>query len=521
MTEKQKQRFWELNGKKSLTAVQREELAKLEEKAVSAGLSLDTLESASTGSSITENELSEIVKSSVEDQLFGLREELLDELKKSTDTDDMEAIVKKYAAEIDVDDLTEAFTKAVGTIKGNSKMTHTTGESTENIPLIEMPFGDSKESLTVGMKQLHNIMCKKHLNEGIPESSLKIAESRGDRRSGSKGLTTTGTNAGEELSSVNVDLSSTLQERLYAESALARRLQSSELNMPTNPFKLPVVSARPQFQIIAEAADSSGAKDEVGTANVTLDTFKLVGASEYSYEVDEDSILAILPIITNQLSSSAADAFEDAVINGDKQALTAPGLAAHQDSWDSAGVAMAVTSPSMACTGLRKLGMTGGTLEVNHQAAPFSASAISGSRGNMGVYGLRPNDLALIVSIADYNTLLVEDVVSQYNLYGQGNTIRNGELAQIWGIDIVPSAQMRDNLDANGVGAAQGDALGAAVLMHVPSFVVGVKRGFTVEIDTDKFTQTNCVIASFRRDFQAIGTPGVTFSTVSTMYNIT
>ena len=62
MTEKQKQRFWELNGKKSLTAVQREELAKLEEKAVSAGLSLDTLESASTGSSITENELSEIVK---------------------------------------------------------------------------------------------------------------------------------------------------------------------------------------------------------------------------------------------------------------------------------------------------------------------------------------------------------------------------------------------------------------------------------------------------------------------------
>ena len=540
MNEKQKQRYWELREKKTLSASQREELATLEGKAVSAGLSLESLEPASSGSSITENELSEIVKSSVEDQLFGLREELLDELQKSTDSDDIEAIVKKYAANVDVDDLTdkigekvagstldvesltEAFKNAVGSIKTDSKMEHSATKDEENVPLIEMPFGDSKHSLTVGMKQLHNIMCKKHMNEGIPESSLKIAEARGRQlEEGQKGLTTGTTGGGEagsHLSRVNVDLSSTLNERLYAESAIARRFQGSELTMPTNPFKLPVVNARPQFQIIAEAADSSGAKDDVGTANVTLDTFKLVGIAEYSYEVDEDSVLAILPIITNQLSSSAADALEDAIINGADQAVAS----SHQDTLDSAGTAIATTSPSMACNGLRKLGLTSG-LAVDAGDAAFTPDLVGSMRAALGVYGLRPQDLALIVSIADYNTLLVDDNTATYQLWGGGNTLQNGQLPQIWGIDIVPSSQMRDDLDDDGVNSSTGanNVHSAACLVHVPSYVVGVKRGFTVEIDNDKYKQTNAVIASFRRDFQPIGTPDATkFPTVSTLHEI-
>ena len=534
MNEKQKQRYWELREKKTLSASQREELATLEGKAVSAGLSLESLEPASSGSSITENELSEIVKSSVEDQLFGLREELLDELQKSTDSDDIEAIVKKYAANVDVDDLTdkigekvagstldvesltEAFKNAVGSIKTDSKMEHSATKDEENVPLIEMPFGDSKHSLTVGMKQLHNIMCKKHQNEGIPESSLKIAEARGRQlEEGQKGLTTGGSGTGTELSRVNVDLSSTLNERLYAESAVARRFQGSELTMPTNPFKLPVVNARPQFQIIAEAATSVGALDDVGTANVTLDTFKLVGIAEYSYEVDEDSVLAILPIITNQLSSSAADALEDAIINGDTATT-------HQDTLDSAGAAMAATSPSKACDGLRKLGLTSG-LAVDAGDAAFTPDLVGSMRAALGVYGLRPQDLALVVSIADYNTLLVDDNTATYQLWGGGNTLQNGQLPQIWGIDIVPSSQMRDDLDDDGVNSSTGanNIHSAACLVHVPSYVVGVKRGFTVEIDNDKYKQTNAVIASFRRDFQPIGTPDATkFPTVSTLHEI-
>ena len=72
MNEKQKQRFWELRGKKVPYIITKEELVLLEEKALKAGLSLEDLEPATSESQLTENELAEIVKSAVEDQVFGL-----------------------------------------------------------------------------------------------------------------------------------------------------------------------------------------------------------------------------------------------------------------------------------------------------------------------------------------------------------------------------------------------------------------------------------------------------------------
>jgi hypothetical protein len=128
-------------------------------------------------------------------------------------------------------------------------------------------------------------------------------------------------------------------------------------------------------------------------------------------------------------------------------------------------------------------------------------------RAKMGAYGLNPRDLALIVSIKDYNALLVQDEISRADSFGSGYTFGSGTLSQIFGIDVVPSARMRTDLTAGGVNAAAASTLGAAALIHVPSWFVGVKRGFTVETDQDKVAQVNQVIASFRRDFKPVFAP--------------
>lgn len=532
MNEKQKQRFWELKGKKSLTASQREELVQLEEKALKSGLDLENLEPVSSDSQLTENELAEIVKSAVEDQVFGLREEILDEVKKAGGTEEVEEIVKKYATEIDQEELIEklgekfagnqvsqeglvdAFKSAISEFKTESKMTHEE-KSLDSTPLIEMPYGDSVETLTVAQKQLHNLLCRKHVNQDIPESSLKSAEARGRQRMSrleSKALETqggptgnAGFNAGLELSRVNVDLSSQLQERLYAESAVANRLIGSEINMPTNPFKLPVVTSRPEFKLQKEATaggytnPSATGTQSVGTANVTLDTFKLVGISEYSYEVDEDSVLAILPIITNQLASGAAASFEEALINGDTAGT-------HMDTViPNAAVATPNANIAQrAVDGMVKYAMVTNTAQDVDVNGVLSAAAVGGLRSALGPYGLNPRDLALIVSIEDYNTLLIQDEVMHSEKYGAQGTIQNGVLPQIFGIDIVPSAAMRTTCLGTGVDNGLGTKSRCS-LIHVPSWVVGVRREFTVEVDQDKIAQVNQVIASFRRDFQPIG----------------
>lgn len=519
MNEKQKQRFWELRGKKSLTSSQREELVLLEEKALKAGLSLEDLEPATSESQLTENELAEIVKSAVEDQVFGLREEILDEVKKAGGKEELEEIVKKYSNQLDSDDLldklnekveasktdvealTEAFKSAVADMKLDSKMVHANSSQSEDAPLIEMPFGNSKESLTVGQKQLHNILLGKDMNQDIPESSLKIAQDRGEARYkaqykaiGNEAVIANSIVNAEHLGRVNQDLSSQLQESFYGDSALARALISSEINMPTNPFKLPVVTSRPTFSVAKEGTDASSTN--IGTANVTLDTAKLIGMSEYTYEIDEDSVLAILPVISSQLSKAAASAFENAVVNGDS---------AGNAGRDNYGAGDART----AFKGIREVcSRNGGRAEVNNNAAAFTLDTIGDMRAAMGVYGLNPSDLLLIVNPKDYNALILETEVEDASSFGRPGTLQTGVLPRVYGITVIPTAEIPNTYNA-GATDMGGGALSIACLVHKPSWFVGVKRGFTVETDQNKINQTNQVIASYRRDFKPLEDPAV------------
>jgi len=515
MNEKQKQRFWELRGKKSLTSSQREEMVLLEEKALKAGLSLDDLEPATSESQLTENELAEIVKSAVEDQVFGLREEILDEVKKAGGKEELEEIVKKYSNQLDSDDLldklnekveasktdvealTEAFKSAVADMKLDSKMVHANSGKSEEAPLIEMPFGNSKESLTVGQKQLHNVLLGKDMNQDIPESSLKIAQDRGESRYkaqykaiGNQANGPVGVNDASHLGRVNQDLSSQLQESFYGDSALARALISSEINMPTNPFKLPVVTSRPTFNVAGEGSDATSS--DIGTANVTLDTAKLIGMSEYTYEIDEDSVLAILPVISSQLSKAAASAFENAVING--------------DSAGGARDALAAGDARTAFEGIRKVCSKNTQLgEVNINGA-FGLDAIGTMRAAMGVYGLNPSDLLLVLNPKDYNALLLETPVEDASSFGRPGTLQTGVLPSVYGITVIPTAEIPNTYTVDAAKMTTGNK-SIAALVHKPSWFVGVKRGFTVETDQNKINQTNQVIASYRRDFKPLEDP--------------
>ena len=99
MTKAQKSRFMELKKLGSdMNEAQQDEFDKLAEVAVKSGLDLDTL-SPVDQSALTEVELSNVIKGSVQDEIFGLREELTDKLEDSASKADLERIVKKYASE--------------------------------------------------------------------------------------------------------------------------------------------------------------------------------------------------------------------------------------------------------------------------------------------------------------------------------------------------------------------------------------------------------------------------------------
>jgi HK97 family phage major capsid protein len=448
---------------------------------------------------------------------------------------DKEALVAEIKSLMPSQGVTEAtLAKALSDFAASIKMPaaneFATGASDR-----DFPFEHRGQNLTVAEKQLANV-CLAHvseeakskvkaaggtvptsMNHGIADDQLAYAEKRGANQLkglrhsvmyGGKALTTG--SAGNGLELIPSDLASDLQARMYLESQVAAEFLASEIDMPTATFKFPMTTSRPNFYVGTEAPDPHGLTESTsGTALITLDAKKLIGYSEYSYEADEDAIVAVLPIIQEGLAAGAADAFEGALINGDTTAT-------HMDS-DINAVA---GHSSKLFKGLRKLALAGSTTK-DLTTGDVSASNIAAMRKQMLRWGLKPRDLMLIVGPQGYNDAVTLAETLTFDKVGNANAARilTGEAGSIYGIRIVVSSQVREDLNATGVYDGVTTTKGSMLLVHRPSFIVGVKRGFTVEVDTDKRRQVNQVIASFRRDFVPKETVSTSIPTVVLGYN--
>jgi HK97 family phage major capsid protein len=354
------------------------------------------------------------------------------------------------------------------------------------------------------------------INDGISAEQLSFAQGKGAARLkslrdsvvlGGKAITTDGAGSGAEL--VFTDLSSLLQERLYLNSDLATEMMASEVNMPTDPFKFPMTTTRPTFKVGSENPGSDPTASNPGTANITLDAKKLIGMSDYSYEADEDSIVAVLPMLTEGLSAGAADAFESALIEGDTTATHQ-----HSDYHAISG------HHAKLFKGFRKYALAG-SITKDLSTGNINASNIKAMRKLMKKYGVKPRDLLLICGPMGYNDIVGLDETLTYEKVGSQAAARilTGEAASIFGIRIVVSAQLREDLNASGVYDGSTTSKGSLLLVHRPSWMVGVRRGFSLEVEVDKKQQMNYVIASFRRAFTPKETPSTTLPLVCLGYN--
>ncbi len=533
MNEDQKNRLEELRGKSELTDVESTELNEL-----------TALENDAKGSeqlpvdetpiveeeALTEGEAKALVTESVKEANEEIKEAITDVAEKAVSVDDIASEVSKRVAEESAKTLTagkveEIVTKALGereagldeeavknlitstisNIQGESKMKHDAADTAK----VSIPLGDRKGNLPVHQKQLLNIMTGKAQDEDIPESILHDAKNAGDRRvnairEGRKDLTTDGSEPGTHLTPT--DLSSVLQERLYVESAVAAAFASQEINMPSNPFKLPVATARPAFTRHTTDIVTATADTQQATANVTLDAEKMVSYVQYSYELDEDSIIAVLPMITNQLAGAAAEAFEDNLINGQV----------------SGAIDNGYTAADYICDGLRYMAEQVAGLQYNVNGAVEIADLV-GARKVMGKWGTRPSDTVLITSYKAYNDIVALDQVSTLEKIGGNASIVSGVVPQIFGMDVIPSAALLDTVgDAGLVTSTGGNNIkGQFLMVYKPAFTVGVRRDFTVETDRDIQTQSNKVVASFRRDFQPLETVSASVTPIAWGQNIT
>jgi hypothetical protein len=241
---------------------------------------------------------------------------------------------------------------------------------------------------------------------------------------------------------------------------------------------------------------------------VALNAKLLAGKVLFSYEMEEDSIIPILPWLQGMMAESGADALEDAYINGDDSAT-------HQDS-DIQAIAK---HHAKGWKGFRKLSVGLAALRLDASTGGIVSGNIRSLIKLLGKYGVQKRNLILLVGVKGEADLLGDSNVLTVDKVGPEATILTGKVPMIFGVKIITSARVREDLNATGVYDSTTVTKGSYTLVHVPSFLTGRRREFMIETEKDIDSQQYKVVASFRKAFSPIETPSATISTVVTAYN--
>lgn len=267
-------------------------------------------------------------------------------------------------------------------------------------------------------------------------------------------------------------LSSTYLEEYQLDRQVAS--QFKQINMPTDPFDLPVQSGVTTARIQGENA--SIADSQFVTSKLTLNAIKLTEFMILPEELNEDSAPQILTIVRDEVVQAQARAVETAILNGDTTGT-------HMD-FD----VTAASDARKAWMGLRKLALAnsanGSTVDFSG-AAPTTAKLRS-MRTAMKKFGVNVRELVWLVSPRGYQGMVGLPEVTTMEKFGPLATILKGALAALDGIPIVISEYVRDDVSATGVNTTGGPNTFSVIhLVNSTRFYWGVRRPIRVRAVQD------------------------------------
>ena len=265
------------------------------------------------------------------------------------------------------------------------------------------------------------------------------------------------------------------------------------INMPSSPFDIPRqlgdVSFYPGTENVAPTSTA------LGTSKTTMTAYELVGQVPYSFTLEEDAVIALLPEIRAGLVRNVAETLDDIILNADTStsnninadgATIAPGNAG-KGHW------------LLGYDGIIHLPLVDNTTQSNDHGASVSDDMFNEIRAKLGKYGVRPSQL---VWVMDVNTFIRAQSISQFRTMdklGPNATILTGMLGAIEGIPTIVSEQMR-LADTDGKVTAGGNSndTGRLLIFNRTQWAQGFRRDLSLDVDRDTQKRQTVVTVSFR-----------------------
>jgi len=327
----------------------------------------------------------------------------------------------------------------------------------------KMSFQDSKDAMSYADKE-KAVLLSKMSGKSIESSRLgrQLVEKYG------------GSGQGPHLASATWEL----EVSLNMENEIRRRLVVApifrNIAMQTNVMTIPVNPEAGYATWVTNAqfgaAASAGASQTHALKEITLNAFK-VATNEYTaYEEEEDSLLALMPVIRDAMVRRVAKAVDKAMLLGaGSGADPVKGLTVFATNTTAAG---------------------------NTVAAGMTVAKMRALRQGLGAWGLDPSEVIYIVNTDTYYQLLDDTVFQTMNQVGPQATLLTGQIGQIGGSPVLVSAEY----------ASPGTGVAGAIAVNTANFIVGNQRGLRIDTQELVETQRRVMVASLRTGMTQIST---------------
>ena len=356
------------------------------------------------------------------------------------------------------------------------------------------------------LQAIHN----KPSREDISPTRSKMLESWTARLKAAMDATTA--DAGDEL--VPTAEASVLWDDVNLETLLLPLF--NRITMPSNPFDIPLqmgdVNWYPGTQNVALTSTA------LDTGKQTMTAYELGCMVPWSYDLDEDAVVAMADEVRRHLTRNAAEVIDDVLLNGDTT-LT------NNINADGATIAKTTAAKGhwlIGFDGLIHLPLIDNTAQrVDHNAA-VTDDLFNKQRSKMDRFGVRPSEQAFVM---DLNTFIRAQSVANYRTLdklGPMATLLNGQLGAIEGIPVIVSEQMK-LADTDGLVTSAGNVTdtGRVLLLNKTQWRVGFRREITIEVDRDVQKRQNIMVVSFRLAFMERSGARTTANHTSLTYDIT
>lgn len=279
----------------------------------------------------------------------------------------------------------------------------------------------------------------------------------------------------------------------------------SEVQMTSNTMLAPRINRGGRPYIKGTVTSDNPALYPVSTVQMGQAQITAKGLSTryiLDEELIEDSAVLLLPAMQRMIAKDMRDAVEDALINGDSAATHQDAIASWniRERWGASGLGGS-NDHRRLWTGLRAAAFdkTDCTLNVNNPDAAKVLELIS----KLGEYAA--SDKVLIVSPeALYESLMGLDAVITLDKFGPQATILSGQMGSIFGMPIVVSRFLSNDLNTSGKFDNVTKTTTGMLCVSRDSWNIFARRGISIQQEQDIKSGAYNMVATERLTFDSL-----------------